>query len=339
MMLERQQSSMPMIRALLALLTNAGVDVDEFLSDLSMDRAKVENSNERIHIAIYDRVQEKAVEVLNDPALGLHLGERTSPTALGLLGHLIISAPTILDAFRVFFKYHLIVSDSEPSELSIDGDHATLTYDYPRSTPICNRIRAEFGLVQACNLGRSMLGTGLTPIKVCFEHDEPSYTDEYERVFSAPILYNQPKTQIVFPVELLRRELVHADAMMHELLTEEADKQLGQLDTKKSIADEVEQFLLHKLEDNKPTINQVAGHFGINERTLRRKLEGQETSFSELLSKVQCKYAKNLLKDKSIPVESIAERLRFSEPSAFYRAFKRWTGLTPAEYREQATGA
>lgn len=334
-MLERHEISMPMIRTILSSLTHAGVDVDEFLRDLSMDRSKVEKSNERISIAIYDRVQERALEVLQDPALGLHMGENTSPSALGLLGHLLISAPTILDSFRLFFKYHRIVSDAEPSELSIEGDYATLTYDFPRSTPTCNRIRAEFGLVQVCNLGRSMLGKSLNPIEVRFEHSATDYLDEYQRVFNAPIYFDCPKTQIVFPVEILRQNLVHADSIMHELLMEEADKQLKQLENKKTIADQVEQFLLHKLEDDKPTINQVADHFNINERTLRRKLESQETSFSELLGKVQCKYAKNLLKDSSVPVEVIAERLRFSEPSAFYRAFKRWTGLTPAEYREQ----
>ncbi len=336
-MLERHEISMPMIRTILALLTNAGVDVDAFLQDISMDRSKVERSNDRINIAVYDQIQEKAVEVLNDPALGLHMGERTSPSALGLLGHLLISAPTILDSFRLFFKYHRIVSDAEPSELSIEGDRATLTYDYPRSTPVCNRIRAEFGLVQVCNLGRSMLGHELNPVEVRFEHGPTDYQDEYQRVFNAPILFNQKKTQIVFPVDILRKDLLYADATMHALLMEEADKQLEQLKIRKTIADEVEQFLMHSMEDHKPTINRVAEHFGINERTLRRKLESQETSFSELLSKVQCKYAKNLLKNSSVPVESIAERLRFSEPSAFYRAFKRWTGLTPAEYREQAS--
>lgn len=336
-MLERHEISMPMIRTILALLTHAGVDVDAFLRDLSMDRSKVEHSNDRITIAVYDRVQEKAMEVLQDPALGLHMGERTSPSALGLLGHLLISAPTILDSFRLFFKYHRLVSDAEPSELSIEGDYATLTYDFPRSTPVCNRIRAEFGLVQVGNLGRSMLGTELTPIEVRFEHPATDYLAEYERVFAAPVVFEQPRTQIVFPVEILRRSLVHADATMHALLMEEADRQLKKLSNKKTIADEVEQFLLHGLEQDKPTINKVADHFGINERTLRRKLESQETSFSELLSKVQCKYAKSLLLDTSVPVESIAERLRFSEPSAFYRAFKRWTGLTPAEYREQAS--
>lgn len=335
-MLERHEISMPMIRTILALLTNAGVDVDAFLRDLSMDRSKVESSNERINIAIYDRVQERALEVLQDPALGLHMGERTSPSALGLLGHLLISAPTILDSFRLFFKYHRIVSDAEPSELSIEGDYATLTYDFPRSTPVCNRIRAEFGLVQVCNLGRNMLGTDLDPVEVCFEHGPTDYQAEYQRIFRAPVKFNQAKTQISFPVDILRRNLVHADATMHALLMEEADKQLRQLNIKKTIADEVEQFLMHEMEANKPTINKVADHFGINERTLRRKLESQETSFSELLSKVQCKYAKNLLADSTVPVESIAERLRFSEPSAFYRAFKRWTGLTPAEYRERS---
>ena len=336
-MLERHVISMPMIRTILALLTNAGVDVDGFLQDVSIDSAKVTRSNERINLAVYDRIQEKAMEVLDDPALGLHMGERTSPSALGLLGHLLISAPTILESFRLFFKYHRIVSDSEPSELSVDGDYATLTYDYPRSTAVCNRIRAEFGLVQVGNLGRSMLGVDLNAVEVRFEHPPTDYLSEYERIFKAPILFNQPKTQIVFPVDILQRRLLHADATMHALLMEEADKQLEQLQGRKTIADEVEQFLLHTMEDRKPTINRVAEHFGINERTLRRKLESQETSFSELLGKVQCKYAKNLLKDTEVPVESIAERLQFSEPSAFYRAFKRWTGLTPSEYREQAS--
>ncbi|MDX1696343.1 MAG: AraC family transcriptional regulator [Ketobacteraceae bacterium] len=336
-MLERHEISMPMIRTILALLTNAGVDVDAFLKDIRMDRSKVERSNERINIAVYDRVQEKAMEVLDDPALGLHMGERTSPSALGLLGHLLISAPTILDSFRLFFKYHRLVSDAEPSELSVEGEYATLTYDFPRSTPVCNRIRAEFGLVQVGMLGRSMLGTELNAVEVRFEHEPTAYLDEYQRVFNAPILFNQPRTQIVFPVSILRRSLLHSDATMHALLMEEADKQLEQLRGRKTIADEVEQFLLHSMEDHKPTINRVADHFGINERTLRRKLESQETSFSELLGKVQCKYAKNLLKDTRVPVESIAERLRFSEPSAFYRAFKRWTGLTPAEYRDRVS--
>lgn len=336
-MLERHEISMPMIRTILALLTNAGVDVDGFLQDVSIDSSKVTRSNERINLAVYDRIQEKAMEVLDDPALGLHMGERTSPSALGLLGHLLISAPTILDAFRLFFRYHRIVSDSEPSELSFDGDYATLTYDFPRSTPICNRIRAEFGLVQVGNLGRSMLGIELDAVEVRFEHPPTDYLDEYERIFRSPILFNRPKTQIVFPVEILQRQLLHADAIMHALLMEEADKQLEQLRGSKTIADEVEQFLLHSMEDRKPTINRVAEHFGINERTLRRKLESQETSFSELMGKVQCKYAKNLLKDSEVPVESIAERLQFSEPSAFYRAFKRWTGLTPSEYRDQTS--
>ncbi|MCG8315096.1 MAG: AraC family transcriptional regulator [Pseudomonadales bacterium] len=336
-MLDRHEISMPMIRTLLAALNHAGVNVDEFLRDLSIgvDLSRVESSNERIPISVYDRIQEQALNVLQDPALGLHMGEHTSPSALGLLGHLLISAPTILEAFRLFFKYHRIVSDAEPSALDIDGEYAILTYDFPRSTSMCNRIRAEFGLVQVCNLGRSMLGGDLKPLEVRFEYVAPDYVEEYQRIFQAPVLFEQPKTQIIFPVEILRRTLVHADAIMHGLLKEEADKQLKQLEGRKTIADEVEQFLLHKLEDNKPTINQVADHFGINERTLRRKLENQETSFSELLSKVQCKYAKSLLNESHIPIEEIAARLQFSEPSAFYRAFKRWTGLTPAEYREQ----
>lgn len=326
---------MPMIRTIIGMLVKKGLDVDAFLESVALNQSQVDDLNHRITVDVYDTVQEKAVKYLDDPALGLHMGLATSLSSFGVLGHLLMSAPSIKEVFELFFKYHRLISDSAPSSLEIDKDRAVLTYNYPRSSALGNRIRSEFGLVQVCNIGRHMLGDKIQAIEVHFEHNRPEYAEEYDAVFDAPILYNQSATRLIFPVDILHQPLLHANIYVTNLLEEEAQRQMRQLSDTGTLVDKVEAYLYCEIQHGKPTIQKVAEQFNMNERTLRRKLESLETSFTELLGQVQFALAKKLLSNDSIPIDEIADRLKFSEPSAFYRAFKRWTGHTPAEYREQ----
>lgn len=332
---KRAEISMPMIRTLLSSLMQQGIDADRFLAALGLTHQIVDGTENRIDISVYDRAQEIAVEMLDDPALGLHMGEQTNPSSLGVLGHMLMTAATIGDALKLFFKYHSLISDSEPSSIQVEGEHAILTYNFPRSTPLCNRIRAEFGLVQIARMAKNVISTNMDAIEVRFAHPEPDYVDEYRRIFDAPIRFNCDNTQVVFAANLLGEKLLHGDESVLSLLREEADRQLLSLNKDGCIAEKVESLLLAHIQQGKPSINKVAGYFHMNERTLRRKLEAQNTTYSELLTQVQRKVACRMLENPSIPIEVIAEKLRFSETSAFYRAFKRWTGLTPAEYREE----
>ena len=329
---------MPLIRTVLGCVMRKGLDPDQFLRELELENAPLHDVTRRIDLSVYDQVQEHAMAVLEDPALGLHMGEATSPSTLGLLGHLLMSAPNLGEAIQQWLHFHRLVSDAESSRLELDGDEATFIYQFPRSTPNCNRIRAEFGLVQLIKLAGLMTGGDLPVMEVRFEHPQPPYLAEYERIFPCPVRFRRSHTAIMFPAASLDQELPSASSGVHELLKEEAERQLVNLDDSVSLADKVEHYLQHQLQKGKPSIVQVAEHFGMNERTFRRKLEGQDTSFSELLGQVQLKVAKRLLTNPGIPIDTIAERLNFSEASAFHRAFKRWTGQTPSEYREQGGG-
>lgn len=331
----RSEIAMPLIRTVLGCLLRQGHDPDQFLRELQLEHTPLHDLNRRIDLSIYDQVQERAMALLDDPALGLHMGEQTSPSNLGLLGHLLMSAPTLGDAIRQWMHYHRLVNDAEPSRLLVESDQATFIYQFPRSTANCNRIRAEFGLVQLIKLAGLMLGSDLPIQQVQFEHPSPDYVTEYERIFMAPIRFGCEHTAILFPASLLRRALPSAHTGVFQLLKDEADRQLVNLDDTATLAEKVEHFLHTALQQGKPTIVEVAEHFGMNERTLRRKLEGHDTTFSELLGQVQLKQARRLLENPAIPIDSIADRLGFSEASAFHRAFKRWTGKTPSEYRDQ----
>ena len=330
----RPEISMPLIRTVLGCVMRHGLDADTFLRDLQLENAPLHDPSRRVDLAVYDQVQERAMQVLNDPALGLHMGEHSSPNTLGLLGFLLLSSPTLGDAIDQWMHFHSLVSDAEPSRLLPQGDQALFEYQFPRSTPDCNRIRAEFGLVQMAKLAGLMLGGTLPVTEVRFEHPQPDYAAEYQRVFLGPIRFGCPHTAVLFPAAILRQPLPSANAGVHELLKEEAERQLLHLDDSVSLADKVERYLLRTLRKGKPGIVQAAEHFGMNERTFRRKLEGQDTSFSELLGQVQLRVARRLLLNPALPIDVIAERLCFSEPSAFHRAFKRLTGQTPSEYRD-----
>lgn len=331
----RAEIAMPMIRAVLGALKRKGVDTDAFLQNLNLDSAALDETQHRVSLSIYDRVQERAMQILQDPALGLHMGEQTLPVTLGVMGHLLMGAPTIATALEVFFRYHRLISDAPPSALMVEGPHAVFVYRYPSSTSICNRIRAEFGMVQIVKIGQTLLGGRMAEMAVRFEHAKPEYIEEYHRIFGTNISFGHHSTQLIFPAEILQCTVPQPDPLVMKLLEDEAKRQLAYLDCEIELAERVESVLFAGLQTGKPCIRDVAAQLGMNERTLRRKLESEGTSYSHLLSGVQLKLAEKWLSSLDLSIEEIAVKLQFSEPSAFYRAFKRWTGKTPAEYRER----
>lgn len=334
--------AMPMVRALLGALRRQGIDTDAFLTALNVDAGAVNDTRYRVPLSVYDRLQESAMQILQDPALGLHMGEQTLPVTLGVMGHLLLGAPTIAQALDVFFRYHRLINNAAASELAMVGDEAVFTYRYPQSTGNCNRIRAEFGMVQIVRIGQTLLG-GVIPgrefdVVIYFEHPPTAYAEEYTRIFGDKVYFNHHSTQLVFPSDILHVPVPQPDPLVIQLLEDEARRQLAWLECETPLAERVENILYLGLQSGKPTIRDVAAQLGMNERTLRRKLENEGTSYSLLLGNVQFKLAEKWLASPLLSIEDIAGKLQFSEPSAFYRAFRRWTGKTPAEYRERHGG-
>ncbi len=182
---------------------------------------------------------------------------------------------------------------------------------------------------------RAMTETDISPIQVTFKHNPPTDLTSYEAAFGCPILFNQPYYTISYKTLDLETRTAKADESINQFLLERVDEETKGLavSSNKIIAD-VEVLIKDALPSGIPGIIQISRHIGMSNRTLTRRLSENGVTFRDLIRKTQEQVSKDLLNNSSRSVAEIAFEVGFSEQSAFNRAFKRWTGLSPLEFRK-----
>ncbi len=182
---------------------------------------------------------------------------------------------------------------------------------------------------------KAMTEKDIMPKTVTFQHDPPNELDSYHRAFQCPILFNQPHYSITYLTKDLETRTAKADEQINQFLLERVDEETKGLEFNATkLAVDVEELIKNALPSGIPGVTQIADHLGMSNRTLTRRLGENGVSFRDLIQKVQAEVTKSLLKDTSRSVAEIAFEAGFSEQSAFNRAFKRWTGKSPVDYRK-----
>lgn len=273
----------------------------------------------------------RAVEDLSDdPLFGFNMGLSLKPTHFQLITFMMISSLTLGDALDKMLKYQRLISDGGTFTLIPQDDKTALIY-----TPTANNFsyhQIDAVLVAALSFTRWLLGREFKPFKMTFNHKENHGLDKYQAFFGCELEFNQEKNSILFGSSILQEALPGFDqslATMHEQM---ADKQLQQLSKPGMIAKVQERLLL---EQENISRDEIAAQLAMSGRSLQRKLQEQGSSFQKLHDEHRHKRSLQLLADESLSLLNISLQLGFSESSTFYRAFKRWQGVTPGEYRQQ----
>lgn len=326
--------SITLVRTLVEALDRAGADQALFFREARLAPADLQDADRRIEVPRYDELQLLALRMTGDPALGIHMAEQASLATFDILGTMSLHAPTMRDGIQILVQYHRIVSDCPDSELVEDGALATLRYDFPRSHPRCNQVRAEFGLTVLLRIAQAYVGGDKLPTVASFEHAEPSYRAEYTRVFGGAERFGEPFTGLVFDRAWLDRPQLHQNPDLFSVLQTQAARKLTRVSPNARIADRVRAQLLALDLSTRPAMDAIARRLGMSARSLRRRLTEENDSFSALVEEALGIRARDLLDDPSRSIQQVAYTMGFSEPSAFHRAFKRWTGMTPRQYRE-----
>jgi AraC-like DNA-binding protein len=324
--------SVVLIRGMLSELGAQGIASERLLQDLALNEEALSDVRGRVSLADFENLVSRAIELTRDPGLGLTLAVHAPPTMLQILGLLLLSSRTLRDAFTVLQRYGNLGADGVSFALTEHGQHATFSYHCPVQLEASTRFAAEFTMVTALRIGQQFFGAREPrPARVTFEHEAPSYRDRYEPIFGCPVLFGQRSNALTFPQHLLDLPQFHGDVTVNSALRQMGDQVLSELSTPRTLSDRIRVLLncSGALSSVDPT--KLARGVGLTRRALRRRLAAEGTSLSDLVDEARCKVACEELR-RSGSIETVAERVGYSERSAFHRAFKRWTGQTPIEY-------
>jgi AraC-like DNA-binding protein len=277
-------------------------------------------------------VIERAIALTCDPGLGLSMGIHAPESMLQILGHLMVSCRTPREAFSAFERYAPLLADSVRYTLHEEGEQARFTYHCPVPLGDTSRFAAEFVLVTAQRIAKHFVSDGtLHASAVLFEHPRPEYAHRYERVFECPIHFEQQVSGLLFPRSVLDATQLHADAAVNTALRDMAERMYQEIDEPSTVSERIRELLRYESTLAVVDIGKLARGLGLTPRSLRRRLAAEGASLTALVDQARCRLACEELR-RNGSIKAIAERVGFSEPSAFHRAFKRWTGQTPLAY-------
>ncbi len=183
---------------------------------------------------------------------------------------------------------------------------------------------------------QAMTETTIAPVQVAFKHDPPNDLSSYLEAFRCPVLFNQPYYTITYRTSDLETRTAKADKSINQFLLERVDEETKRIEVSPfKIANDVEALIKDALPSGIPSIAHIGSHLGMSDRTLTRRLSENGITYRDLLKKIQEEVSRDLLKNSRRSIAEIAFETGFSEQSAFNRAFKRWTGLSPIEFRKK----
>lgn len=282
---------------------------------------------------------EEAAKLTGDRDFGLHLGEGIEPKMFDLLGYMGMNSHTVGDAFKRNVRYLPIWTDGAAYGLTVSGRVARFTYEYLDPSVSSCRQDCEMTLALTTIRTRAMVSGAWSPQEVWFQHHKPRRTSEHERIFRVPVRFGMPANALIFDRASLKIPIRQADATLCALLDRYAEELLSKIPARGNFVDHVRASVRASISAGEPHLEAVAKRLGVSSRTLQRKLKEAGTSHEELLIDIRRQLSCAYLQDPAIAVSEVAYLLSFSDPSAFHRAFRAWTGMTPREYRRRVASA
>jgi AraC-like DNA-binding protein len=286
----------------------------------------------RYPVTQWKQMLEDSAQTLNDPMLGLHLGQTITPAHFGVMGYVLLSCGDLEGVLERILRYQRLLYDVNALTIQIDGDHVDLLWgvEHGFPGPMVDET-AITALLQFCRDITAM--PELAPTGVDFVNAAPKSTRDYEAYFQCPVRFAQTQTRIRIDAQLLRQPLRAADPTLVAVLEQQAELMLAQLPPAENFVAGVRQAMAHALKDGEPTLQSIAEHLHVSTRTLHRRLDSEGWNFRGLLNDIRGNMAKDYLRDLRLQISEIAMLLGYSEQSAFTRAFSRWASQSPRAFR------
>ena len=321
------------IHAVLHNTAKKGLDPGQLLNDAGISSELLKQHNARIPAVKLGKLQTITIRAMKDEFLGYGPG-RYTPGTWNNMCYSVINCATVGHALARYCRFYQMFDWGLQPRLDIQGDEARLIIDAPDSSYRYENYAYELVMFNLHRFCSWISQQHLPLIAVNLQYSAPEHASEYRHLFlGQPVYFDQPQTEIIFHRSLTDLPNKQNEQSLHRFLRHPNLVFLIQQYDEKSWTVQV-RVILNKNLINTPGIEEIAEQLHLHPQTLRRRLAQEGTSFNEI--KTQCRQDTALyyLGKSNLSVEHIAQRTGFSEASAFTRAFKAWTGMSPHKYRQ-----
>lgn len=310
-----------------------GVKAETLYEAVKLDASVLEDPDSRIPFAQLVALYEKAAEMTGDENFGLHIGESVDLSAFDVVGYCALNSSTLGAAFNRVARYHWIWTDGALFTLESTGETSAVVYSYVDNSISDHRHDSEMTLSTVTTLCRNVATPDFAPTLVEFQHEAPADISEHLHVFKCPVKFGALENRLFFPTSFLSMPIARADASLCAVLDRHAEELLAKFPPRDSLIGQVRNVMAGEFRGGEPSLERIADHLGLTPRTLQRKLQEHGTSYNDVLDQMRRQLAMRYLREPQMAICEVAYLLGFSESSSFHRAFKRWTGVTPKEFR------
>lgn len=326
--------SVKILRAIVAGAAASGVAPPDLLAAARLEPGDLDDADGHVPQAVEQRLWREAVRLTRDDCFGLHLSERLSIDAFGALGFAVRSSATLGDAYERAARYLRLLVRGPALAIEVEGDAARLRHEPPRGLAP-SRHSVEFLMGNLVAIGRRGVDASFAPRIVRFRHEAPGRADEHRRRLGPDVRFGEAHDEIVIDRALLARPMEQAEPALGAVLDQHLGALLAALPEGASFLQRARSALAAELGKGEPSLPALAARLRTSPRSLQRRLRQEGTSLSTLLDGLRSELAVRYLSESRESISEVAFLLGFSEVSTFHRAFKRWTGVTPAAYRRE----
>ncbi len=326
---ERYISS-SVIRALYSFLQQKVGEGQPALLALNLKEEELNDSTFRYQAPLYFELMNLGEKLLVDPAFGFHYGQYAEANRWGLMGYILSVSDNLREVIATQLKLQALVGNIGCTVVHEEGQHSAIEW-YTDGEP--NRHVAEEALTGWIGFARRIVKSELKPAAIHFRHKARAPLVEYEKFFACPVEFGQTMNAVLFDDAIFELALKQPDRQMFELLQSHAGAML-QESGDDNLKQQIKAFLIRELPRDVPSIDRVADKFNTSVRTLQRRFESWGTSFKQFIDQTRKEVALHYMRSGGDNLLELTFMLGFSEQSAFQRAFKRWTGMSPRRYRQ-----
>jgi AraC-like DNA-binding protein len=320
------------VKAVGRALDAAGCDGAALLAEAGFDLKDLDGPDTRCPLANTARLWRIAVAATGDPAFGIKVANHYKHTTFHALGYGTSASSTLKEAFERVQRYCHVVSDAVDYQFFRQGAE----YHFIIEPAVEISAVAIDALVSTyLRMCRSMIGSHFSPLSIELRRARPAITDDYERLWRAPLRFGAEQNRLIFDSDSIERHLDTGNPELARQSDAISSRYLARIERFNIVA-RVREVLTRRLRDREPSQEEVAEILNVSARTLQRKLGDGGTTFKEILDETRHALALAYLSAPQHSVSEVTYLLGFSCSSSFTRAFRRWTGLSPSDWRARS---